>query len=135
MGFSTNSYNTDWIDLEIGIVVSFSISPILFVIAMKFLLKAAEGSAGPAILGGDCYMLPLKAFMNGATIICSNEGETRRILEHLDVLNAWWRMKLKPKKSRSLSIRKGKIDATTTFTVANQQIPMISQEPVKNLER
>ncbi|GFO04171.1 reverse transcriptase [Plakobranchus ocellatus] len=41
----------------------------------------------------------------------------------------------KPKKSRSLLIRKGKVDEATTFTVAEQQIPTISQEPVKSLGR
>ena len=40
-----------------------------------------------------------------------------------------------PKKSHSLSIRKGKIDATTTLTVASQQMPTVSQEPVKSLGR
>ena len=44
-------------------------------------------------------------------------------------------MKFKPKKSRSLSVRKGKIDATTIFTVGNQQTPTVSQEPVKSLGR
>ena len=48
---------------------------------------------------------------------------------------AWCRMKFKPKKSRSLSVRKCKIDALTIFTVANQQIPMVSQGPVRSLER
>ncbi|KAK3723335.1 hypothetical protein RRG08_059125 [Elysia crispata] len=57
------------------------------------------------------------------------------MLERLDVLMAWCRLKFKPKKPRSLSVRKGKIDATTTFTVANQQIPTVSQEPVKSLGR
>ena len=33
------------------------------------------------------------------------------------------------------SVRKGKIDATTTFTLANQQIPTVSQESVKSLGR
>ena len=48
---------------------------------------------------------------------------------------AWCRMKFKRKKSRSLSVRKGMLDATTIFTVANQQIPMVSQGPVRSLER
>ncbi|KAK3744418.1 hypothetical protein RRG08_000851 [Elysia crispata] len=135
MRFSTNSYTTDWINLEIGIAMGCTISPILFVMAMEVILKAAENSAGPANLGGGCYMPPLKAFMDDITIICSKEYETRRMLERLDVLMAWCRMKFKPKKSRSLSVRKGKIDATTIFTVASQQIPTVSQEPVKSLGR
>ena len=81
MRFSTNSYTTDWINLDIGIAMGCTISPNLFVIAMEVILKAAEDSAGPANLGGGCYMPPLKAFM------------------------------------------------------ANQQIPMVSQELVKSLGR
>ena len=133
--FSTNSYTTDWINLEIEIAMGCTISPILFVMAMEVILKAAEDSAGPTNLGGGCYMPPLKAFMDDTTIICSKEDETRRMLERLDLLMAWCTMKFKPKKSRSLSVRKGKIDATTKFTVASQQIPTVSQEPVKSLGR
>ncbi|GFO10131.1 reverse transcriptase [Plakobranchus ocellatus] len=57
------------------------------------------------------------------------------MLTHSDVLMSWCRMEFKPKKSRSLSIRKGKVDEATTFTVAEQQIPTVSQEPVKSLGR
>ena len=135
MRFSTDSYTTDWINLENGIAMGCTIPPILFVMAMEVILKAAEDSAGPANLGGGCYMPPLKAFMDDTTIICSKEDETRRMLKHLDVLMAWCRMKFKPKKSRSLSVRKCKIDALTTITVANQQIPTVSQESVKSLKR
>ena len=58
MRFSTNSYTTDWIDLEIGIAMSCTISQILIVKAMEVILKAAEGNAGPPYLGGCCYMPP-----------------------------------------------------------------------------
>ena len=132
MKFSTIRYTIDWINLEIGIAMGCTIFPILFVMAMEVNLKAAEDSAGPTNLGDGCYISPLKAFMDDTTIICSKEDETRRMLERLDVLMAWCRMRFKPKKSRSLLVRKGKIDATTIFTVANQQIPTVSQEPVKS---
>ncbi|GFO36928.1 reverse transcriptase [Plakobranchus ocellatus] len=135
MRFSTNEYTTKWINLEVGIAMGCTISPILFVMAMEVILKAAEGSAGPANLGGGCSMPPLKAFMDNTTIICSKEDETRRMLTRLDVLMSWYRMEFKPKKSRSLSIRKGKVDETTTFTVAEQHIPTVSQEPVKSFGR
>ncbi|GFO42668.1 reverse transcriptase [Plakobranchus ocellatus] len=135
MRFSTNDYTTNWINLEVGIAMGCTISPILFVMAMEVILKAAEGSAGPANLGGGCSMLPLKAFMHDTTIICSKEDETRRMLKRLDVLMSWCRMEFKPKKFRSLSIKKGKVDETMTFTVAEQQIRTVSQEPVKSLGR
>ncbi|KAK3795406.1 hypothetical protein RRG08_000717 [Elysia crispata] len=50
MRFSTDSYTTDWINLENRIAMGCTISPILFVIAMEVILKAAEDSAGPANL-------------------------------------------------------------------------------------
>ena len=53
-----------------------TISSILIVMAVEVILKAAEGSAGPANLGGDCYMPPLN-FMDDTTVICSYEAETR----------------------------------------------------------
>ena len=124
MRFSTNSYTTDWINLEIGITIGCTISPILFVMAMEVILKAAEGSAGPANL-----MPPLKAFMDDTTIICSNDAETRQMLERIDSLMSWCRMNFKPKKSRSLSIRNGKIDAATS------KYQWVSEEPVKSLGR
>ena len=62
--FSTNGYTTDWNNLEIDIAMGCMISPILFIMAMEVILKASEGSAGLANLGGGCYMPPLKAFMD-----------------------------------------------------------------------
>ena len=44
MRFSTYSYTAIWINLEIGIVMGCNISPILFVMAMEVILKAAEGN-------------------------------------------------------------------------------------------
>ncbi|GFR96516.1 reverse transcriptase [Elysia marginata] len=87
---------------EVGIAMGCTLSPILLAMAMKVILKAAEGSAGPANLGGGCSMPPLKAFLDDTTIICSKEEETRRMLAHCDTLMAWYRMKFMPKKSRSL---------------------------------
>ncbi|GFO34521.1 reverse transcriptase [Plakobranchus ocellatus] len=128
MSFLANDFSTNWINLEIGIAMGCTISPILFVIAMEVILKATEGSANPSNLGDACSMPPLKAFIDDTTIICSKEDETRQMLTRLDDLMPWCRMEFKPKKSRSLSIRKGKVNEATTFTVAEQQIPTVSQE-------
>ena len=59
MRFSIDSYTKDWVNLEIGIAMGCTISPILFVMAMKVTLMTAERSAGSANLGGGCYMSPL----------------------------------------------------------------------------
>ncbi|GFO11675.1 reverse transcriptase [Plakobranchus ocellatus] len=115
--------------------MGYTISPILFVMAMEVMLKATESSAGSANLGGGWSMPPLKAFMDDTDIICSKEDETRRMLTGLDVLMSWCRMEFKPEKSHNLSIRKGKVVEATTFTIAEQQIPTVIQEAVKRLGR
>ncbi|GFO04013.1 reverse transcriptase [Plakobranchus ocellatus] len=104
--FSTERYTTNWINLEVGIAISCKISPTLFVLAIR---RTAEGGASPADLGGGCYMPPLNAFIDDALILCAKENETCRILVRLYVLIIWSRMSFKPKKSRSLSIKKGRL--------------------------
>ncbi|GFO27567.1 alpha-2-macroglobulin [Plakobranchus ocellatus] len=102
---------------------------------MEVILRTAEGSVGHTNLGGGCSMSLLKAFMDDTTVICSKEDETRRMLTRLDVLMSWCRMEFKLKKSRSLLIREAKVEEATIFTVAEQQILTVSQEPVKSRGR
>ncbi|GFN86923.1 reverse transcriptase [Plakobranchus ocellatus] len=75
MRFSTNDYTTNWINLKVGMAMGCIIFPILFVMATELILKPTEGSAAPANLGGGCSMLPLKAFMDDTTFICSKETD------------------------------------------------------------
>ena len=56
MRFPLKSCTIEWINLEIGIVMGFAIS-LLFVMAIEVILKAAEGSAGLANLGGFMILL------------------------------------------------------------------------------
>ena len=44
-------------------------------------------------------------------------------------------LEFKPKKSRSLSLRKGKANQNINFMVGGQRIPTVSEEPVKSLGR
>ena len=63
MRFSTGEYTTWWVDLEVGIPMGCTISPILFVLAMEVITKAAERS-GPGIAFSEGEELPPKrAFM------------------------------------------------------------------------
>ena len=135
MRFSTKEYTTDWINLEVGIAMGCAISPILFVLAMEVILRAAMSTARQTDLGDGYKIPPLKAFMDDTTVLSSKESETRHVLERLDEIIASSRMKFKPKKSRSLSLRKGKVTDAVIFNVANQAIPTVTEEPVKSLGR
>ena len=135
MRFTTTSYTTAWTELEVGIAMGCTVSPILFVLAMQVLLKATEASAKPADLGSGILMPPLKAFMDDTTVIANKAETGRDVLARLDSLITWSKMKFKPAKSRSLSLRKGKIDEKVKFQIGGQDIPTVSEEPVKSLGR
>lgn len=74
-------------------------------------------------------MLQLKVFFEYTTIVELNECQTRAILYRLHELIRWCKMSFKPKKSRSMSIVRGKVVAIAFF-VADQPIPTVLDEPV-----
>ena len=53
-------------------------------------------------------------------------NETRYVLKRLDDIVASSKMKFKPKKSQSISLRTGKVNETLTFSVANHDIPTVT---------
>ena len=54
------------------------------------------------------------------------------MLEDLEKLFTWARMRFKPTKSRSLVIRKGKLEKVV-FRISNKTIPTIQENPIKCL--
>ncbi|CAG5130209.1 unnamed protein product, partial [Candidula unifasciata] len=131
--FSTSTFTTRWTELQIGIAMGCTISPILFVMAMQIMLDGAAGY-GLGLQIGDHWLPPLRAFMDDTTIITGSEESARTILNRLDAVVQWSGMQFKPQKSRSLSIHKGKVSAIS-FTVARNKIPTVLEEPVKSLGR
>ncbi|GFN77669.1 reverse transcriptase [Plakobranchus ocellatus] len=75
MRFSTERFSTDSINLKVGIARDCTISLILFVLAIEFIPRAAEGNASPADFCGGYFMSPLKAFVDDTTILYSKENE------------------------------------------------------------
>src|SRR5580692_300862 len=135
MRFRTPSFTTRWTPLEVGIAMGCSVSPILFVLAMQVLLKATEFEAGEASLGQGVHIPSLKAFMDYIIVIADAVAKAQQVLDRLDSLVSWSWMKFKPSKSRSLSLRKGKVDANAIFHISGQVIPKVSEQPVKSLGR
>ena len=66
--------------------------------------------------------------MDDITILSST---TRKIISLMDMQMIWCKMKIKPKKSRSHLLRKGKVNQNINFMVGGQRIPIVSEEPVK----
>jgi hypothetical protein len=133
MRFTVGNYTTAWQRLEVGIVTGCTISVILFAAAMNLLAKSAERvSRGPVMASGR-KQPPTRAFMDDMTVTAKTVVEGRWMLEDLERIITWARMSFKPAKSRSLVLKKGKVQDRVKFRVGGQVIPTISEQPVKSL--
>ena len=106
--FSTESFETDWIELQKGIVTGCTISVILFIMGMNLIIKAAERETrGPKTSTG--IRLPSnRGFMDDMTITTETHIQARWMLKALEETVTWARMKFKAAKSRCLVVRQGK---------------------------
>ncbi|XP_053391239.1 uncharacterized protein LOC128554051 [Mercenaria mercenaria] len=133
MRFTVADYTTSWRRLEVGIVTGCTISVILFSVAMNLLVKTAgKMSRGPITISG-IRQPPTRAFMHDMTITAKSVPEGRWMLEDLGRLISWSRMKFKPAKSRSLVLKKGKVQDRFRFRVNGELIPTVTEQPVKSL--
>ncbi|KAI8490806.1 hypothetical protein Bbelb_315990 [Branchiostoma belcheri] len=134
LSISTRSFTTGWQKLEKGIAMGCSISPLLFTIGFEIFLIGAKQVVGGLRAPSGEKLPPVRAFMDDVTSILRTAPCTTRLLQRLEELTEWAGMKFKPSKSRSLSLRKGKI-SSRTFSVNGQTIPTLQEEPVKSLGR
>ena len=134
MRFTTNQFTTSWQSLDAGIPMSCAISPILFVLAMEIIIRAAA-KAGPGVsLRGAEELPPIRAFMDNLTLLNPSSETVETILSKLEQLMDWGKVKFKTKKSRSLVLWRGKL-ADFHFTLCGEEMPTIQEQPVKNLGR
>ncbi|KAI8516566.1 hypothetical protein Bbelb_051470 [Branchiostoma belcheri] len=134
MRFSTSEYTTGWQRLEVGIPMGCAISPILFVLAMEVITRAAERMGPGMSLEGSDELPPIRAFMDDLTLLNPNTKVSQKILDRLDELMVWARMKFKTKKSRSLVLKQGRL-CDYNFALGGEKIPSIQEQPVKSLGR
>jgi hypothetical protein len=73
--------------------------------------------------------------MDDVTTLLQTAACTHRLLKRFEELLTWARMKIKPSKSRSVSIRKGARRDDISFTVDGEEIPRLAEQPVKSLGR
>ena len=129
MRFSTQEFTTDWHALEVGIAAGCTISVIWFILVMEMILMSANFEEEHAQLQS-----PMKAFMDDVTLLAKNPEDMDDVLERLNGLVEWSRMKFKAKKSRSLTFRSGK-QIQRRFKIGGDRIPTVKEEPVKSLGR
>ena len=131
--FTTDNYTTSWLRLEKGIITGCTISVILFVMGMNLIIKAAEReSRGPQTKSG--IRLPSnRGFMDDMTVTTQTHVQARWILTALDETATWARMTFKPRKSRSLVIKRGKATDRFLLKIQGEDIPSITSHPIKCL--
>ena len=131
--FTTKTFTTAPQRLEKGIVTGCTISVVLFLCAFNLIISAAEKECrGPTARSGT-RQPSIRAFMDDITICTEGAAGARWILRSLEKLVSWARMKFKPKKSRSLVIKKGKAEESCTFTIQGEKIPTLQDAPIKCL--
>ena len=112
-----------------------SISPILFTTAFEIILIGGRQMVRGVRSQSGQRLPALWSYMDDVTTILQTAVCTSRLLKRLGELLTWARMKIKPTKSRSLSIRKGARNDNISFSVDGEEIPCVVDQPVQSLGR
>lgn len=132
--FTTSDFTTSWQCLEVGIMAGCTISPLAFTMAMEIIIRASKWVVGGQRVDSGQRLPPLRAYMDDITTLTTTVPCTRRLLGKLEENISWARMKIKPSKSRSISIVKGVL-SDLKFFIGDDPIPTVSEQPVKSLGR
>ncbi|KAK0156516.1 Retrovirus-related Pol polyprotein from type-1 retrotransposable element R2 [Merluccius polli] len=131
---TTAEYTTAWQHLEVGIMAGCTISPLAFTLAMEVIIRASRWVVGGQRVRPGLRLPPVRAYMDDLTTLTTTKACTVRLLGKLQENIERARMKIKPSKSRSISIVKGKL-SDHRFHIGEEPIPMVSEKPVKSLGR
>ena len=131
--FKSGDFTTNWQDLEKGIVTGCTVSPILFVMAMNIIMETAERETRGPMMKSGIYQPANRGYMDDLTITTKSHIQARWVLNALDEVVTWARMKFKPKKSRCMIMRKGRIVTNINLLVQGEAIPSIKDNPIKCL--
>lgn len=131
--YTTQEISTGWHRLEKGTAMGCSISPILFTTAFEIILISGRQMAR-GIRSHSGHRLPaIRSYMDDVITVLQTSACTTRLLKRLEELLTWAWMRIKPAKSRSLSIRKGIQTDNICFTVGSEKILLLVDQPVRSL--
>ena len=122
-----------WHKIEIGIITGCTISVTLFTLAMNMLTKSAEPECRGPKMKSTQRQPPIRAFIDDLQVTTESVQGCRWILKGLETMVKWARMHFKPEKSRSMVLKKGKVEEKIRFAIEGKPIPTITEKPVKSL--
>ena len=130
--FTTKEFTTEWQKVEKGIITGCTLSVILFALAMTMLVMSAkEETKGPKTLSGQ-RQVNASLFMDDIATRTENLVQTKYLLDKLVCNLKWAGLSIKPEKSRSLVIIRGKV-SNKTPSIEGVPITSITEKPVKYL--
>ena len=84
MRFTTRSCTTRWQELEVGIPMGCTISPILFAMAMEVIVRSARAQGRGVELAPNQVLPPICAFMDDLTLLNPSTNEADKVLVKLE---------------------------------------------------
>lgn len=102
----------------------------LFALPMNMLVKAAEVECRGPLSKSGTRQPPIRAFMDDLTVTGCHW-----LLQGLERLMTRARMAFKPAKSRSLVLRKGRVEDKYRFHLDGALIPSLSEKLIRSLRK
>ena len=143
---TASGVSSEWVLYEKGIFAGCTISVILFIAAFNVILEyvdEAEVERYKMATGNRIELL--RGFMDDVSILTRSIPMARIVLKRTEVAVAWARMKLKPGKSRSFVMEKGRPIDVEPFAVGRELvggqlvdgdvIPALQRKPLRTLGR
>ncbi|XP_071138809.1 uncharacterized protein [Mytilus edulis] len=94
-------------------------------------MKAAERETRGPKTDSGIFPPATRGFMDDLTVTTSSHIQARWILTALEEVVTWARMKFKPRKSRSMILKKGQITTKFQLKIQGDEIPTIVDNPIK----
>ena len=132
MKFAIKDYTTKWLGTWDQHHDGCVISPLLFVLAMELILRGAANMSKGVMKNEHLTLPPSRAFMDDITILVLSKIAADGLLQRYYDLFTWVRMKVKPKKSQSLSFV-GRCVREIHFKIGGDTILTVRKKPVKSL--
>ena len=131
---SSGSYS-EWTRYEKGIFAGCTISVILFLVAFNVFLDYVDKDDIERYKINGNPIEVFRGFMDDLSTLTTRVPMTALALDRTNTALKWGRMKLKPSKSRSLVMLKGKVLDVEPFSVDGIKIPGLHKEPLRTLGR
>ena len=130
--FTTKDFTTEWQRVEKGIITGCTLSVILFALSMTMLVMSVQDETkGPKTSSGQ-RQVNTSLFMDDIATRTENLVQTKCLLDRLVERLKWAGLSIKPEKSRSLVIIRGKV-SNKTPSIEGIPITSITEKPIKYL--